>query len=135
MQQKLQKPVKVKDLAEYLNVSESEIMEAMEASLVYNPKSLDVGYVNSDSEQEISLASIIGEEDKEFEEIENRDFISRCLSKLDEVEAKIISSRFLDNKTQVEVAKELGVSQMTVSRMEKKLISKFREDYHRICNG
>lgn len=135
LQQELQRPVKVKDLAEYLECTEYEIMEAMEASLVYNPKSLDVGYTNSDSDQEIFLANIIGEEDKEFQEIENRDFIKRCLAKLSDVEAKIISSRFLDNKTQIEVAKELGVSQMTVSRMEKKLLRKFREDYHKICNG
>ncbi len=135
LQQKLQRPVKVKDIADYLECTEYEVMEAMEASLVYTPKSLDVGYVNSDSDQEIFLANIIGTVDKEYEEIENRDFIKRCLDKLSEVEAKIISSRFLENKTQVEVAKELGVSQMTVSRMEKKLITKFRKDYNKICNG
>lgn len=133
LQQELNRPVKVPDIAKYLNVKESEVFEAMEASMVYTPKSLDVAYSGDDNEQEIFLSSLIGEEDKDFKELEDRDFIERCLEKLDKVEAKIISSRFLEGKTQVQVAEELGVSQMTVSRMEKKLISKFREDYYKIC--
>ncbi len=133
LQQELKRPVKVPDIAKYLDCKESEVFEAMEASMVYTPKSLDVAYSGDDSEQEIFLASLIGEEDKEFKELEDRDFIERCLAKLDKVEAKIISRRFLEGRTQVQVAEELGVSQMTVSRMEKKLIAKFREDYHKIC--
>ncbi|MDO4772128.1 MAG: SigB/SigF/SigG family RNA polymerase sigma factor [Bacillota bacterium] len=133
LHQELKRPVKVSDIAAYLEVKESEVFEAMEASLVYTPKSLDVSYSGDDSDQEIFLSSLIGEEDKEFKELEDRDFIERCLEKLDKVEAKIISSRFLEGRTQVQVADELGVSQMTVSRMEKKLIAKFREDYYKIC--
>ncbi len=133
LQQELKRPVKVSDIAEYLECKESEVFEAMEASMVYTPKSLDVAYSGDDAEQEIFLANLIGEEDKEFKELEDRDFIERCLAKLNKVEAKIISSRFLEGRTQVQVAEELGVSQMTVSRMEKKLIAKFREDYYKIC--
>ncbi len=133
LQQDLKRPVKARDIAEYLGVDESDVFEAMEASLVYTPKSLDVAYSGDDSEQEIFLANLIGEEDKEFQELENRDFIDRCLEKLDKAEASIIRGRFLENKTQVQVAEELGVSQMTISRMEKKIIAKFREDYHKIC--
>ncbi len=135
LQQELKRPVKVSDIAKYLNCKETEVFEAMEASMVYTPKSLDVAYSGDDSDQEIFLASLIGKEDKEFKELEDRDFIERCLEKLDKVEAMIISRRFLEGRTQVQVAEELGVSQMTVSRMEKKLIAKFREDYHRICKS
>ncbi len=135
LQQELKRPVKVSDIAKYLNCKETEVFEAMEASMVYTPKSLDVAYSGDDSDQEIFLASLIGREDKEFKELEDRDFIERCLEKLDKVEAMIISRRFLEGRTQVQVAEELGVSQMTVSRMEKKLIAKFREDYHRICKS
>jgi RNA polymerase sigma-B factor len=48
------------------------------------------------------------------------------------VEVKIVNDRFFDNKTQIQVADELNVSQMTVSRMEKKIIKKFRKELHKL---
>ncbi len=50
------------------------------------------------------------------------------MSKLNEVERKILQDRYFDKKTQVAISKELGISQMTVSRIEKKIIEKFREE-------
>ena len=57
-----------------------------------------------------------------------RDLIQRGMSKLNEVERKILQDRYFDKKTQVAISKELGISQMTVSRIEKKIIEKFREE-------
>lgn len=125
--------VKVSDIAERLEVSEEEVMEAMEVNYVYSLKSLDGAMVNSDFETEVSLASMIGEEDKELTDIYNKDYIDKCLEKLNVVEAKIIRGRFIEDRTQVELANELGISQMTVSRMEKKIINRFRKEYHSIC--
>lgn len=132
LQQDLQRIPKVKDIAEYLNVSEEEVIEAMEASQVYTPKSLDLTYDASGDDKDIQLQDIIGRDDKYFDIIENRDFISMCLKKLNEVEVKIVNDRFFDNKTQIQVADELNVSQMTVSRMEKKIIKKFRKELHKL---
>ena len=58
-------------------------------------------------------------------------FIENALSKLNEIETKIIKDRFFKNKTQMHVANDLGVSQMTVSRMEKKLLAKLKKDYEK----
>lgn len=132
LQQDLQRVPKISDIAAYLNVSEEEVIEAMEASQVYTPKSLDITYDSSGDDKEIQLQDIIGRDDKYFDIIENRDFINMCLKKLNEVEVKIVNDRFFDNKTQIQVADELNVSQMTVSRMEKKIIKKFRKELHKL---
>lgn len=129
----LDRSVKVSDIAEKLQISDEEVMEAMEVSYVYSLKSLDGAVMTGDFENEVSLASMIGEEDKDLKDIYNQDYIDKCLAKLNKVEAEIIKGRFIDDKTQVEVAKELGISQMTVSRMEKKIITRFRKEYDSIC--
>ncbi len=75
---------------------------------------------------------MVGEEDEHFINIENKDFIKKNIEKLNEVEIKIVKARFFDSKTQMQVAKELGISQMTVSRMEKKIINKFKKELKKI---
>lgn len=132
LQQDLQRIPKVSDIAEYLNVTEEEVIEAMEASQVYTPKSLDVTYDSSGDDKDIQLQDIIGKDDKYFDTIENKDFIDMCMKKLNEVEIKIVNDRFFDSKTQIQVADELNVSQMTVSRMEKKIIKKFRKELNKL---
>jgi RNA polymerase sigma-B factor len=132
LQQDLQKVPRVSDIAEYLKVTEEEVIEAMEASQVYTPKSLDITYDASGDDKDIQLQDIIGKDDKYFDVIENRDFINMCLKKLNEVEIKIVNDRFFENKTQIQVAEELSVSQMTVSRMEKKIIKKFRKELQKL---
>ncbi|MCG8540972.1 MAG: SigB/SigF/SigG family RNA polymerase sigma factor [Clostridia bacterium] len=130
--QKLQRVPKVKDIAEYLAVTEEEVLEAMEASQVYTPKSLDVSYDNNGDDKEVQLRDIIGKDDKSYDNIENMDFLEKCMEKLNEVEVEIVKDRFFNNMTQVEVSLKLGVSQMTVSRMEKKIIKKFRSEFNKL---
>jgi RNA polymerase sigma-B factor len=132
LQQDLQRVPQISDIARYLSVTEEEVIEAMEASQVYTPKSLDITYDTNTDDKDIQLIDIIGDNDKYFDVIENKDFINRCMEKLSPVEVRIIHERFFDNKTQVSVADELGVSQMTVSRMEKKIIKKFKKEYDKI---
>jgi len=134
LQQELQRIPKIADIAEYLSCTEEQVIEAIEASQVYTPKSLDVYYDSAGEDKDIQLMDIVGKEDKNFNYIENRDFINRCLEKLNKVEIKIIQDRFFDSKTQIQVADELGVSQMTVSRMEKKILKKFEKEYSKLKN-
>lgn len=132
LQQDLQRIPKIEDIANYLCCTEEQIIEAMEASQVYTPKSLDITYDSSGDDKDIQLMDIVGEDDKYFDIIENKDFINKCMDKLNPVEIKIIKDRFFQNKTQIHVADELGVSQMTVSRMEKKIIKKFQKEYKKL---
>lgn len=132
LQQDLQRVPKIEDIANYLSCTQEQVIEAMEASQVYTPKSLDIIYDSSGDDKDIQLMDIVGEDDKYFDFIENKEFIEKCMEKLNPTEVKIIRDRFFYNKTQINVADALGVSQMTVSRMEKKIIKKFQKEYKKL---
>lgn len=120
----------IKDIAEYVDLPEEDVLEILEASKVYAPQSLDQTLESSGNgdDKDTNLIDIIGEEDREFDFIENEDFIRSVFDKLTEVEKQIIIGRYFEEKTQVLIAKELNISQMTVSRLEKKALQKFREE-------
>lgn len=134
LNQKLLKTPTVKDIAEYLECTEEEILEAMEASKVYTPQSLDTPYESESEDKELSLSALIGETDKNLSNLENRDFLLKTINKLNDIEKKIIKDRYFDGKTQSQIAKDIGMSQMTVSRLEKKIIEKFRKELNEIYN-
>lgn len=129
--QQLGRNPRVPELAEYLLVSEEELLEAMEAGGVYSPQSLDVSY-NDSKDKGISLGDIVGAVDTNIEWVENRDFIKRVVNKLDKNEHKVLTDRYFKGRTQSQIAKELRVSQMTISRMEKRIIEKFRQELARV---
>lgn len=122
-------PPTISDIADYLSVTDEDVIEAMEASKVYTPRSLDVELDLGGEDKDVRLMDIVGEEDKNFEALNNSDFIKYILDKLNPMERKIIEDRFFEEKTQIVVAEELSVSQMTISRMEKKILAKFQEEY------
>lgn len=125
--QELQKQPTVDDIAERLDVSVEEILETMEASKVYSPQSLDKTFDSNADENESSLSDIIGYEDENFADIDFEDLVKRLTDNLNEVEKKIFYYRFFEKRTQISIAEELGVSQMTISRLEKKIIKKSRK--------
>lgn len=120
---------RVCDISKYLNVTDEEVIEAMEASQLFSIRSLDLIKENSESDTAVSFVDFLGREDSSFSDIENSDFVKRFLEKLNEVERKILEGRFFYNKTQVVIAKELDLSQMTISRIEKKVLLKLKDEY------
>ena len=129
LEQEMGSVPKVEDIANYLNCTSEEVMEAIEASQLFSIRSLDLLKENKDRDSEMSFIEILGKEDENFSNIENRDFIERFIEKLNDVEKKILIGRFYKGKTQVAIARELDLSQMTISRIEKKILSKLKEDY------
>jgi RNA polymerase sigma-B factor len=124
----LMRSPKVEEIAGYLNISREEVIEAIEGSYAYAPKSLDSEISSAeDEEQGLTLLDVIGEEDREIQKFENEDFINNLLSNLNEVEKLVITERFFARKSQCEVAGQINVSQMTVSRLEKKALQKLRK--------
>lgn len=134
LSQTLQRTPTVDELAEYLQCTSEEILEAMEASKVYTPHSLDVAFDSNGDDKDVNLSELIGEDDKYFTTIENNDFLKKNIEKLNDMEKKILYDRYFNKKTQFEIAKELNISQMTVSRMEKKIIEKFKKELNKIYN-
>jgi len=128
LSQQLQRSPTIEDIAQYLNSSEEEVLEAMEASKVYTPQSLDVTYDSQSDDKEVNLAELIGEEDLYFSKIENNDFLMKTVEKLNKVEKDILIERYFNKKTQVAIAKNLEISQMTVSRIEKRVLDKLRKE-------
>ena len=127
LSQKYQKTPTIDEIAEYLDSTPEEVMEAMEASKVYTPQSLDVTYESGD-ENEVNLSDLIGIEEEYFDKIESNDFFKKAMENLDEVERTILIDRYFNKKTQVVIAKKLNISQMTVSRIEKKVLEKMRKE-------
>ena len=128
LSQSLQRSPTVEDIADYLSCTEEEILEAMEASKVYTPQSLDLTFDSSNDDKDINLSDLIGEEDFYFSKIENNDFLEKTMMILNDIEKRILIERYFNKNTQVNIAKKLDISQMTVSRIEKKVLEKLRKE-------
>ena len=124
--QELQRQPTVDDIADRLGVSVEDVLETMEASKVYTPQSLDMTFDNSGDDREINLGDMIGVEDEAYDDVYFNDVVDRLTESLNDLEKKIFYYRYYDKRTQISIAEELHVSQMTISRLEKKIISKFR---------
>ena len=114
----------VKQLAERLGCSEELVIEALECK---TPVSLDMRVKGDDGEAETPLYDMIADDGAGFEKFEDAESLKAEIEKLDPTERRVISLRFLQNKSQTEVGKLLGVSQMFVSRAERKILEKLKE--------
>lgn len=113
------------EIAEQLGMPIEKILELLELKQAGNVISLDGAMAGSDDES-FKLMGMLGENDAHFDRIENKDFMNYCLNLLNDEEKKIIQERFINNRTQKEVAEMLGVSQMQVSRLERRILSKLK---------
>lgn len=125
--QRLQRNPTVAEIANLLDVSTEEVIESMDASQVYSPQSIEKNLDSSSDDKEFSFANLLGEDDKNYTTIENMDFIQYAMKDFSDLERKIVVYRYFDRITQVAIAEKLGISQMTVSRLEKKVLKKFRQ--------
>lgn len=121
--QELNRTPKVDEIAAYLNIRPETVLEIVESWNVYNIQSFDQTAYNDD---DIELHETVGDNDVEFERIENRDFLEKSISKFNEAEREFIRLRYFGRKTQKEIAERMGVSQMYISRLERKVLDRFR---------
>ena len=130
LESELQRTPRVAEIAERLGVTEEDVLQAMESGRAYSAYSLQQSMDEEESENgEYFIERYTGKEDSGFETMENADFIKRTMQKFTPEEKEFCSMRFVEGKTQQQIAEELGVSQMTVSRIEKKIKQKFKEEY------
>ncbi|WP_306215492.1 SigB/SigF/SigG family RNA polymerase sigma factor [Actinoplanes sp. RD1] len=113
----------VSDIAEHLGITEEEVLEGLEGARAYNSASLSTP-VGADGSTE--LGDTLGGADPEFELAELRVSLGPALASLDEREQKIVSLRFYGNMTQSQIAEQVGISQMHVSRLLTKALAKLR---------
>jgi len=125
LMQELQRAPKVEEIAAFLNISEEMVLEIIESRNAYNIQSFEQNAFLDDDD--VELQETIGEDDSLFERIENRDFLQNSLEYFNDAEKDFIVMRYFENKTQKTIAEKLGVSQMYISRLERKVIDKFRK--------
>lgn len=113
----------IKQLSELTGYSEENILEALENRQVL---SLDARADGDDGESDAPLYATVASAD-DFEKFEDLESLKTEIAKLDETERKVVTLRFLNGKSQTEVGKILGVSQMFVSRAERKIVEKLKE--------
>ncbi|MEV4535230.1 SigB/SigF/SigG family RNA polymerase sigma factor [Asanoa sp. NPDC049518] len=114
----------VADVAEHLKLSEEEVLEGLEGARAYNAVSLSTP--TGDGERGTELGDLLGSEDTSFELAELRVALGPALATLDEREQKILTLRFYGNLTQSQIADQIGVSQMHVSRLLTRALTKLR---------
>ena len=112
----------VKKLAEQLGESEENIIEAMECRA---PVSLDMTVSGEDSE--VPLYEVIADERNSFESFEDGEALRTEIAKLSPIEREVVTLRYINGKSQAETGKILGVSQMFVSRAERRIVDKLRD--------
>lgn len=121
--QQLKRAPRIDEIADYLKIKEESILEIIESWNVYNIQSFDQAVFDEDN---LELHETVGEEDDTFEKINNRDFLEKAMDSFNQIEKQFIRLRFFENKTQKEIANFFNVSQMYISRLEKKALEKFR---------
>ena len=114
---------KPEEIAKYLNITTEEVLELMESSYLTNTASLDY-YIDDDNETD--LMAMVGKEEKNYSLVEDRDVIEKIMAGLGDTERKVLYERFYNERSQREIAEEIGVSQMYISRMERRLLERFR---------
>lgn len=113
----------VAELSELLKETPDMILSALEAHSSAMPASLD-----AESEDGLpALSERLGADEKAFDQLELEDEMQSMLRRLSEPMAAVLHARYVENKSQREVAAMLGVSQMQISRLERKAIGLLRQ--------
>ncbi len=117
------------EIAVHLSIPLDEIVSSMESSKAYSAQSLNATFSEGGEEGENAVfEKYTAVQEKGYERFELSELIGRALGTLKEKEKEIFQLRFIENKTQTEIAEILGVSQMTVSRAEKEIRKKFEKE-------
>ncbi|MFI6974979.1 RNA polymerase sigma factor SigF [Streptomyces phaeochromogenes] len=114
----------VHELAEKLGISEEEVLEGLESANAYSTLSLDVPDTDDESP---AVADTLGAYDEALEGVEYRESLKPLLEDLPPREKRILLLRFFANMTQSQIAQEVGISQMHVSRLLARTLAQLRE--------
>jgi RNA polymerase sigma-B factor len=123
--QKLGRAPTVAELAKHLGLSDEDILEGLESAHAYSTVSLDAP--DSDEDDGPAVADSLGMIDDALEGVEYRESLKPLLEALPPREKRILVLRFFGNMTQSQIATELGISQMHVSRLLARTLAQLRE--------
>jgi RNA polymerase sigma-B factor len=117
----------IPELAKAAGVEEEQVLEALESGRAYSSVSLSTGG-GSDEDGELDPLESLGTIEHEYEISEDRAVLAPGFKVLDERERKILHLRFFSGLTQSQIAEQIGISQMHVSRLIRRSLEKIREE-------
>lgn len=121
----------VQELADAMEMPLETLLQLLDMRISGDVYSLDAPI---DSEQEQSYATMLGGEDEGFTGVDQSDWLTYIYSIVNPTEKKLLMLRYEEGMGQRETAKHLGVSQMQVSRMERRILSRLRAIEQRDLN-
>jgi RNA polymerase sigma-B factor len=123
----LQRSPHIADIAAYLGVTEEEVLETLEMGRNYHSLSIDSELEADCDGNTVSLLELVGNEEEGFHEVERHLMLNHALDVLDQREKAIIHLTFYQNLSQKQAGDLLGMSQMHVSRLQRRALGKMRE--------
>lgn len=115
------------ELANHLSLEEKELSELLAMMKNYHTLSVDFKYQKKSDEQLVTLLDIIEVQETYYDHVERKLLLESVFSTLETREQEVLTYLFYDHRTQDEVGKILGVSQMQVSRIQRKALSRLRK--------
>jgi RNA polymerase sigma-B factor len=125
LSQQLGRSPTVADIATHLGVTEENVIEGLDSGHAYRALSLHAPV--SGEETSTELADMLGDVDPDMQCVEDREALRPLIARLPKREQRIIAMRFFGNMTQSQIAAELGISQMHVSRLLSHALAVLRE--------
>jgi RNA polymerase sigma-B factor len=113
----------IAELAAAAGVEEEDAIDALDAMNAYATRSLHAPF---DEDSDDTLSEKLGQADAGYVEVEDGALVAAGLDALDERERKIVELRFFDEMTQSQIASEIGISQMHVSRLLRRALATMR---------
>jgi RNA polymerase sigma-B factor len=113
----------IAELAQAVGVEEEEVLDALDSMNAYSTRSLQAPF---DDESDDNLSEKLGDEETGYAEVDDSSLIATGLDALDERERRIVELRFFHEMTQSQIASEIGISQMHVSRLLRRALATMR---------
>ena len=122
----LERSPTVPELADELGIDPDDVLAALEIAPAQHAISLATSPQHETEGSESSLEDFLGKEDLNLDRVEIQDVLDRALSHLTPRERRILALRFIDQLSQAEVAEQLGISQMHVSRLQRAALDELK---------
>jgi RNA polymerase sigma-B factor len=127
LEQRLGRSPRVPEIAAEVGISEEEVLTVMEMGHAYEPASLDRDLQYDEDDLQVCLGENVGALDQSLENYEERVVIREAISRLEPREQQIIQLRYFEELSQTEIAEQMGMSQMHVSRLLRRALAQLKK--------
>ncbi|MDA7026561.1 RNA polymerase sigma factor SigB [Bacillus sp. CLL-7-23] len=124
---KTQRSPRVDEIAEFLNVTEEDVLETMEMVKSYHALSVDHSIEADTDGSTVTILDMVGTQEEGYEKVNQKLMLDSVLDVLSDREKQILDLTYIQNKSQKEAGQLLGISQMHVSRLQRKAVKRLRE--------